>query len=173
LVAATVRHEGHLRETEACSHGDESSFLEEVAQTVAQFFVGCPHPRKPWSSLELVSGLRPRLHIAERRAARKARIISTHRAVCALLGLPGRLSGLFPVRAALSASCESDLLLLLLLRRRWRWWRRLGRCSTFRQRDRRGPQVRSDPSPVAAGSLYPGTPHSAQSPQSPTEQALS
>jgi hypothetical protein len=128
--------------------------------------------RKPWSSLELVSGLRPRLHIAERRAARKARIISTHRAVCTLLGLPGRLSGLFPVRAALSASRESDLL-LLLLRRRWRWWRRLGRCSTFRQRDRRGPQVRSDPSPVAAGSLYPGTPHSAQSPQSPTEQALS
>jgi hypothetical protein len=129
--------------------------------------------RKPWSSLELVSGLRPRLHIAERRAARKARIISTHRAVCALLGLPGRLSGLFPVRAALSASRESDLLLLLLLRRRWRWWRRFGCCSTFRQRDRRGPQVRSDPSPVAAGSLYPGTPHSAQSPQSPTEQALS
>jgi hypothetical protein len=42
--------------------------------------------RKPWSSLELVSGLRPRLHIAERRAARKARIISTQPS--ALLGSP-------------------------------------------------------------------------------------
>ena len=41
----------------------------------------------------------------------------------------------------------------------------------FRHRDRRGPQVTSDPSPVAAGSLYPGTPHSAEA-LSPTDQAL-
>jgi hypothetical protein len=41
----------------------------------------------------------------------------------------------------------------------------------FCYRDRRSPQVTSDPSPVAAGSLYTGTPRSAEA-LSPTYQPL-
>src|SRR5215211_934031 len=91
-----------ISETEACSHGDE--FLcGEVSQTVTQF-LRCRHPQ----ALELVRAC-VLAFIAERRAARKARIISTQPS--ALLGTP-EVSPANTARAALSASEESDFLRL-------------------------------------------------------------
>jgi hypothetical protein len=69
-----------ISEAEACAHRDEL-LRRKSAQTVAQF-LGCRHAQ----ALELVGGLRPRLIIAERRAARRALIISTRPAP--LLGTP-------------------------------------------------------------------------------------
>jgi hypothetical protein len=109
-----VRHEGHLRDgsvqpprrvplSRGCANGG-----------------AVPLVPSPPQALELVSGLRPRFHRGA--TSRSQGSDHLHTAVCAL-GLPGRLSGLFPVRAALSASRESDLLL------RWRW-RRFGRSTS-------------------------------------------
>jgi hypothetical protein len=111
-----VRHEGHLRDGGACSHAHE--FLwREYAQAVVQF-IRCPHPQ----ALELVSSLRSGLIIAERRAARKAPIISTQPSP--LFGTPN-VSPVNTARAPLSASEGPDLRRRCELR-----CRRLGRSTS-------------------------------------------
>jgi len=118
FVTASHRTEGELGcrryvarvicEAEACSHGNE--FLRrEPAQTVAES-LRCRHPQ----ALELALAARVLAFIAERRAARKARIISAQPS--ALLGTPD-VSPANTARAALSASEESDLRLRHELRR--------------------------------------------------------
>jgi hypothetical protein len=85
-------------------YGDE--FLRrETAQALPQRL---RRRRSRPQAPELVSSLRPCL--GHRRAACGPQGPDhLHAAVRALLGLPGRLSGLFPARAALSASRESVL----------------------------------------------------------------
>src|SRR5215216_2799224 len=104
-----------ISEAEACSHSDEL-LSGESAQTVAQLLGAVT--RKPWSWLA-ASVL---AFIAERRAARKARIISTQPSP--LLGRPD-VSPANTARAALSASKGSDLALRGELR-----CRRFGRSTS-------------------------------------------
>src|SRR5215212_8177825 len=105
-----------ISEAEACSHSDEL-LSGESAQTVAQLLGAVTRKPLSWLAACVLA------FIAERRAARKARIISTQPS--ALLGTPA-VSPANTARAALSASEESDF---LRLRRELRC-RRFGRSTS-------------------------------------------